>query len=204
MAEFTAVIVAILSGGVAVECIRWFKDYKQRKHGIGNTLNLVSQIQSILNCLTEDTASDRAMLIVASNGGEVPKLGDPWYITVFLDAANGVLKSVKDSFEKYKIDDEYISLLSDLHKSSALTLYTDNLNGFLRNVYEPSGITKTDIMLLDVGETWLCYVACNFTQDRENNQEQQAKMDILLNQLKNINIKEVFRVVEINDKILEE
>lgn len=196
------IIIAIISTGLFTELVRFLIDLKTRKNGISQTLTIASKAQSCLDSLVAYTAGSRASLIIATNGGNVPKLDESWYVTIFLGSSNPPLKPIKDDFQKREVDYEYKKILTELYQKKRIELRTENLTGLLSNVYAPNNITHSDVFMIDSGANWLMYLSVNYVNHEENDQLQTETLNLYVNELRNSNIKKALKNVEINNRKL--
>lgn len=196
--DLTAIIIAIISSGIGIELVKWLIDYFDRKNGFSRTLEVISKIQSCLNSFMEETEGTRANFVIVTNGGEIPALNTNWYMTILLDATNPPLKSEKDKYKYFEIDPEYKQIIADLKSRNKIRIYTSDLSGMLRNAKEPSSITHSDMILLEVGKHWLTYVIIDYVDENENDMSQEQEMHVITNKLKNIKISKVIKNFKVN------
>lgn len=196
--DLTAIIIAIISSGIGIELVKWLIDYFDRKNGFSRTLEVISKIQSCLNSFMEETEGSRANFVIVTNGGEIPALNTNWYMTILLDATNPPLKSEKDKYKYFEIDPEYKQIIADLKSRNKIRIYTSDLNGILRSAKEPSSITHSDMILLEVGKHWLTYVTIDYVDENDNDMSQDQEMYVITNKLKNIKISKVIKNFKVN------
>lgn len=200
--DFTEIIVAVISSGVAIELFRWIVDLWDRKRGFARTLDIMFDVQDSLNKIMEETAGSRVSLILATNGGDVPAVDRPWSITILFDTTSPPLKSVKSDYKSYPVDMEYRQMLADLKINQKITIYTSDFNAMLRNMHEPFSITQTDAALLEMGKNWMTFIMVDYIEDRENDIQQGQQLDVITNRLKRIKLSKVLKNLKVDEKKL--
>jgi hypothetical protein len=181
-------------------------DAINRRRGLPNTVRVMAEIQACLNGYMEETAGNRVSFIVATveHSGEDSLAGvnRPWFITVFLDATNPPLKSVKLDYEDYRVDLEYRKMLIKLREENVVRLETKNLKGMLRNVYEPHGIEHSEIHLIEMGVDWCTFISINYLEGEEDDRGQEQEKYILTNKLRRISLRKVSKNIKFHNQTL--
>lgn len=101
-------------------------------------------IAGLLNRVVLDTPIDRALLLVARNGGEYK------YGSVMLEIDSNNVPEIKGDFKDYPLDRQYINMLNDLKEKGALVIATEQISdgSYLKRRYTVDGIKGTYLFFL--------------------------------------------------------
>jgi len=166
--EFLVGVVALVLGWIGL----WMNRIRTRRRAQDVAGALISHgvLTAKLSSVCRKVGARRAMLVKAHNGGSVPVVGRPLYVTIVAEWSGGDLPFNAPSFQATPVDGAYISevLLPMLSTGRAL-IDTCELSkgGFLRDVYLTQGVQVADVWLIgvDVDRSELYYAVLHWTDD---------------------------------------
>lgn len=134
-------------GACLIYLIYAFRVTRNRKKWImRSTENFVntSIIHSSMARIVNKTCVDRAIILVAENGGPAK------YGSVLAEIHSEDIKPVMNEFVRHKLDNQYMVMLQDLMQSGSLFLHTEHMpdHSLLKRRYEVDGITHGAIFML--------------------------------------------------------
>lgn len=161
-----------------------------RAHAVLDHLLRNIRGQEVLDAMRRDTRGNRVLLLCSHNGGGVPKLGSPVYISVVLESHDEHLPSIREEVQRRSFDGPYEELLAAVvDKKSAVLETTDLETGCqLRTIYEAQGITQSHVYLVRISKDLsILYLSIQFTDpDMKITANEQRVLDAGLAKLTNI------------------
>ena len=172
--NITSIIVAIIAalGGVTGQRVfDYWKAKKQDKlkdsavHGLTHMAEVYRAMERIITV----TSVERFVIFKGSNGGGVPRPGQPFY-------ASAVHEKHKDEHherlvEKYKrieVDANYIQMLLETISTGRKSLDVDKMEpGLLRSIYRSEGIQHSECYFLGKTEKEVYYCTLATTKDKQ-------------------------------------
>lgn len=118
------------------------------------------EVLDLLSAAIVDNGVDRALLLVATNGGENIKLGSHKYASILLEPANSLKPYSKPMFQKYSLDEEYIRMLAKVKNDGHVVLLTQDMpEGILKRRFNADKITCGLIFLVKSTATQFFYLS---------------------------------------------
>jgi hypothetical protein len=166
----TEIIVAFLTGGAFVAIINLFKWWIERKDSkqkrkITDVLGRIHDVYHILNVLLRETSADRAVILRAENGGDVPMVGKELYSSVVYEVFDG-LGSVKDRWQRQPLDEEYVRMLLQVAEKGHASVRTAKLKACpLKDLFEADSVGGAEVYKIKAKEGAFFYLAVHFKQE---------------------------------------
>ena len=165
-------ITEFLSGGSLVALlgfIRWAFEY-YRKNGKSTSSYATRQIAKIythLNDIVGATRANRAVILKASNGGSIPRVGSTMYSSVVYEVFGEGQLPVSHMWEKQPLDEPYMRMLSDLLTTGKVTLHTDEMtkSSLLRDVYISQKVGSSYVYLVHKNPQSIYYMSVTFPEN---------------------------------------
>jgi hypothetical protein len=196
--NITSIIVAIIAalGGVTGQRVfDWWKAKKETrlKDNAVHGLTHMAEVYRAMERVVTVTAVERFVIFKGSNGGGVPRPGQPFY-------ASAVHEKHKDErherlVEKYKrieVDANYIQLLLETIANGKKILDPDRMeNGLLRSIYRSEGIQHSEMYFLGKTdkEVYYCTLATTKDKERFTSDANRVEIDLAISR-----IREVFKL----------
>lgn len=155
----------------AIKCIDWWKAKLAKKENeeeqprIKQMLQNISSIYNEMSRLMRDTPACRAVLIKASNGGGIPKIGSPFYVSTVLETTDKETPSVMERWSQRLVDESYIRIIIQLLANGTHIIRTKELpDCSLKDTYLSDDIDTSYIIKLHLTEKSLWYLSLNFKE----------------------------------------
>lgn len=148
----------------------------------------VVRIYDAMHYIVEKSAVERILIIKAHNSGGWIKPDTPLYLTVLYEDYTEPLGTVKSSYQKMEIDEEYLRMLRDLSKNKVLLgVKTDILRpGMLKNFYESDKIIFSEKHFLGQDRRNLYFCTLVTTQNNDfSNYTDRTVIQVGINEIKN-------------------
>jgi len=142
------------------------KDKNLEKKSFSSVLKATHEIYFILMLILRKCAAHRVLLLVSTNGGGRPKIGGELYSSVVFEAFENPMRSIREDWQKQKLDPAYVDMLYEMNKEGALLVVADKLpeNSILRNLFKEQGIVQSYVVKVSEKETKYFYASVNFTR----------------------------------------
>lgn len=156
----SGVAIALISAGAAmgVALINKFVPGRLERKANSATKDLKSfykrrfDTQSACSELLHKTRAVRVMLIRSENGGGIPQVGKPIYVSVVYEAVSEEVRSVIQRWQARPVDADYELVLRKVLAERSTHLASSDLKegSVLRDIYESEGIVGSSIFLVAV------------------------------------------------------
>lgn len=101
-----------------------------------NIQYLIYELRLALNC-------DRVLFIKTSNGGDVPKMGEPLYITILDESYSDTVGPIKKDYQKFEVDSSYKRLMLELIDKKAILMSPEDMeDSVLKTIFLANKIDK--------------------------------------------------------------
>jgi hypothetical protein len=152
----TTIITSLLSGGVVVALIGILGKYLEFKWSrktnqvtIDNTIATIAHIYELMEDLVLSTPIEHFIIFKAENGGGIPRVGAPIYVSALMEMHKVPLTHSSHDFQRLRIDSEYATLLHEILSNGNITYKVSNMKpSLLRSIYELSDIKEAKVFLL--------------------------------------------------------
>lgn len=163
----TGSIATIIGTGYA-----FYKKFHSNRFekGLIGALNDKIEIHDYLSSLKHETGSPSAVLTESKNGGGIPTGGNPVYISIFDEANDSTMRSVKKDIQNMPTDMAYNKMLLRLLENGYVFLETDKMiDGFLKEFYLAEGIKCAYIYKVGTLNNRLYYISLRWKTAIEKN-----------------------------------
>jgi hypothetical protein len=172
--NITSIIVAIIAalGGVTGQKLFDYwrtKKQERMKDGAVHGLTHMAEVYRAMERVVTVTPAERFVIFKGSNGGGVPRPGQPFY-------ASAVHEKHKDDkherlIEKYKrieVDSAYVQMLLEVIATGKKELEVDKMErGLLRSIYRSEGVQYSECYFLGKTEKEVYYCTIATTQEKQ-------------------------------------
>ncbi len=125
-------------------------------------LKSMVNVNASLTHVARNTEACRVVLLRASNGGGIPRLGNPLYISAVAEYTDPDTNSFLTRWQRRETDPPLIQLLYKLSQNKNVHVSIEELSGSLKDTYDVDKITDTYIVELLTTERSLWFVAVDF------------------------------------------
>lgn len=164
-----------ITGSVATIVGTAYAYYKKRQSnrfekGLIEALNDKIEIHDYLSSLKHETGSPSAVLTESKNGGGIPTGGNPVYISIFDEANDSDMRSIKKDVQNMPTDMAYNRMLLRLLENNFVFLKTDEMiEGFLKEFYQAEGIKCAYIYKVGSLNNRLYYLSLKWKTEIDKN-----------------------------------
>jgi len=196
--NFTSIIVAIIAalGGVTGQRIfDWWKSKKEqkRKDSAVHGLTDISEIYTAMSRVVMVTSADRFVIFKGSNGGGVPRPGQPFYAgAVHESHKNENHERLVEKYRRIEVDAPYIQMLLEVIATGKKSLEPTTMDaGLLRSIYRAEGVRYSEAYFLSKTEkeVYYCTVATTRENERFESDSDRVEIDLAISR-----IREVFKL----------
>lgn len=163
-----------LTGGVAVSLAATLGKYleylwtsKDKQVSIQETIKHMTDIYNTMHEVVSKTQAHRFMIFKAENGGGIPRLGSP----LFVSAVMAVLDAPFHTIEKYqrlRVDADYTKMLSDLLLYNHVRYKVVEMpSSLLKTIYEDSNVQESNLYLLHTTKDAIYYCSIATHEDSQ-------------------------------------
>jgi len=193
--NITAIVVAIIAalGGVTGQRVfDWWKAKKEtrRKDSAVHGLTDVAEVYKTMERVVVATSAERFVIFKGSNGGGVPRPGQPFY-------AAAVHEKHKDDHherlvEKYKrveVDAPYIQMILEVIATGKKTLISETMEpGLLRSIYRAEGVKYSEAYFLSKTEkeVYYCTIATTKENERFAGDGDRVEIDLAISRIREV------------------
>lgn len=141
------------------------------------------QLQNILH----ETSADRVLILKASNGGSIPRLGAHIYLSALMEVSSKPIRAILNDFQNIRADSAYIDLLQTLLKDGSTILKTTEMKtGQLRNIYESDDIKCARVILLHETPDSVYYLSASTTDGAIDGAHTEVVLDLAVSKIRSI------------------
>ena len=150
-------------------------------------IQAVHAIYQVLITLLAETDARRIVLLRAENSGQIPRAGQPLYVTVAYEVHQRGLRRIAPEWQRRTVDQAYVATLVELSARGAVELEVTQMQlGILRTVYEADGIHTSWVRSLISTPTAWFYLSIPFASDARLDPSVRALVDGAVAQLQRI------------------
>lgn len=154
----------LLSGGVTVSLAATLGKYLEHlwtKQGkitsIQDTILHMSEIYNTMHKVVSKTQAQKFVIFKAENGGGIPKLGSPLFISAVMAVFDAPFLTI-DKYQRLRVDAEYTKMLSQLLLNSHVKHNVEDLdNSLLKSIYVEADIKEANLYLLHTTKEAIYY-----------------------------------------------
>ena len=144
-----------------------YKDAKKgkKKNEFKTAYETVTELHYNLDYILSETSAERALILKSENGGGKPRIDAHLYSSVIHEAFNG-LPSIKDKWQRQRIDADYSKLLSELTNRKIYTIFVEDLEdkSILKDNYISAGIKMSRVIELYEDDKKYIYMSLNYLE----------------------------------------
>lgn len=190
------ILIALITGGALTKMIDWgrvwWTENKSKKTSFSRLIPRLHKVYEILQIIIRESAVNRAVILKLENGGGIPKLGSTLYSSVVFESCKLPLTTIKEHWQKQRIDEAYVRMMVKLNKAGELEILADDLeDGILKTLYQAAGIKKARIYKIAEKENRYIYASLNYSNLHDDSAN---ALDII-----RFSINELRRLFEKND-----
>ncbi|MGH1438248.1 MAG: hypothetical protein ACRBG0_27695 [Lewinella sp.] len=185
MDSFVNELLKYLFGGFVAFMVKVSYDkYRDVKKGklkkdFKTAYETVTELHYNLDYILSETGAERALILKSENGGGKPRLDAHLYSSIIHEAFNG-LPSIKDKWQRQRIDADYSKLLSELTNRKIYTIFTKDLEdkSILKDNYISAEIKMSRVIELYEDEKKYIYMSLNYLEI-PSEEERPSEMDVI-------------------------
>ena len=170
-----------------------YKDAKKgkKKNEFKTAYETVTELHYNLDYILSETSAERALILKSENGGGKPRIDAHLYSSVIHEAFNG-LPSIKDKWQRQRIDADYSKLLSELTNRKIYTIFVEDLEdkSILKDNYISAGIKMSRVIELYEDDKKYIYMSLNYLEI-PSEESRPSEMDAIRAAV--TNLKKLFR-----------
>lgn len=193
MKFFQELILGAVIGGISAGILSFVVSFRVlRRSRVAMVSAYDIKCQAILDVMIAENLCDRALILKFHNGGGKVVAGKSKYASVLFEAHNDKVKSVRNEFQNYEVDPEYILLIQRVHMHRKVDHVTADMHSsMLRRRYELDNITAAHVPFFIETKGGMYYGSFSTTgpPDIWRGGKQFARLETLINQLRNIHVK---------------
>jgi hypothetical protein len=144
-----------------------YKDVKESKSkkDFKTAYETITELHYNLDYILSETKAERALILKSENGGGKPRLDAHLYSSIIHEAFNG-LPSIKDKWQRQRIDAEYSKMLSELTNRKIYTIFTKDLQAksILKDNYVSTGIKMSRVIEIYEDDKKYIYMSLNYLE----------------------------------------
>jgi hypothetical protein len=193
MSGWEALVIAALpmaaAGGLLTRLVDLWLERRRRQLATAPVaaIQAVHAIYQVLVTLLAETDARRIVLLRAENSGQIPRAGQPLYVTVAYEVHQRGLRRIASEWQRRAVDQAYVATLVELAAQGAVELEVQQLPaGILRTVYEADGIATSWVRSLISTPTAWFYLSIPFADDAQLDPSVRARVDGAVAQLQQI------------------
>lgn len=139
---------------------------KKTATAVPRAIEAVHEIYSAMNFLLSNTAASRVVLLRATNGGKIARVGMDLFSSVAYEVRDKHLESVRAAWQNQRLDEEYVRLLRGVYHEGSVALVTEDMKpSILRDEYEGGGVVASYVVgVASVPEAYF-YLSINFAKE---------------------------------------
>jgi len=199
------IIIALIGGAASIAAAYfsvWFKNYldlkkDRRKNAIPMYALEVHEIYTIIGQLKHDLGAERILIMKITNGGGIPTAGCTLYSSVVWESFSKRLGSMRADWNKQVLDEQYISLVSDLFMEKHKVVFVEDPKegdlqdrkieeGVLRDLYMAQKISGADFHFIQNSEGITLYLSAQFSGNWDpDSPKHKEAMRIAIGKIKN-------------------
>lgn len=148
----------------------------------------VVKIYDTMHKVLETTDVERMLILKAHNGGGLIRPSTPLYVSVLYEDYDNPFTSVKETYQKYMIDEHYLRTLNDLCMDKKVVVVTEALPAsMLKDIYQGEGVEYSEIHLLgqDRKNLYFCSVASSKKENLVSSPKQKLAIETAVNTIRN-------------------
>jgi hypothetical protein len=169
MNSWEAILIAALpmaaAGGLLTRLVDFWLARRRRQLASAPVaaIQAVHAIYQELVTLLAETDAKRIVLLRAENSGQIPRAGQPLYVTVAYEVHERGVRRVTSEWQRRPVDQPYVATLVSLAAQGYVELHIQQLpKGILRTVYEADGIERSWLYSLVSTPTAWFYLSIPF------------------------------------------
>jgi hypothetical protein len=193
MSSWEALVIAALpmaaAGGLLTRLIEGWMERRRRRLASAPVaaVQAVHAIYQVLVTLLAETDARRIVLLRAENSGQIPRAGQPLYVTVAYEVHQRGLRRITSEWQRRAVDQAYVATLVELAARGAVELEVAEMPaGILRTVYEADGVATSWVRSLISTPTAWFYLSIPFAADARLDPSVRALVDGAVAQLQQI------------------
>lgn len=193
MSGWETILIAALpmaaAGGLLTRLVDAWLERRRRRLAAAPmvAIQAVHAIYQVLVTLLAETDARRIVLLRAENSGQIPRAGQPLYVTVAYEVHQRGLRRIAPEWQRRAVDQAYVATLVELAARGAVELEVAQMpTGTLRTVYEADGIHNSWVRSLISTPTAWFYLAIPFPADARVDPSVRALVDGAVAQLQRI------------------
>lgn len=141
---------------------------RRREHSFSQVLPKIHQVYTILNSIKREVRAHRVMILASENGGGLPRIGCQLYTSVIYETFDAPLRPLRNKWQRQRLDEQYIKLLSDIVTNGESTFIADMAQGgILKDLHEAQNIAASRYYKLIERDKEVLYMSCAFLEDNE-------------------------------------
>jgi len=170
--DIESVLVAFFGGGsvaAMLKAIQWWIDRrdKRAKENVPNVIEKVHRVYGVLNGLLKDLGAKHAILVKATNGGGIPRVGNHLYTSVIYEMSVGE-DPFRADWQNRLLEGPHVAMLAELAEKGNLWLDIEEFApGELRDAYTSRGLAGSHVYKVLVGEKSFFYLVMTFDKEPE-------------------------------------
>lgn len=179
-------------GGAAIIVAAYRRIYKFYKNNVSvarlhrvlvRKYTLFDMMQEMLNYV----GGNRLLLLRLENGGNVPEVTKPLYVTVIEETYNNPVSAIKSRWQHRLVDIPYIKMLVKMGRGS-ITVDTENLEDecILKNAYKSAGIQRACICYVSTTKHYMYFVSIGFLDKKILSEQAKDRISSFLDGVREI------------------
>ena len=188
-----ALFSAAATVGFALAAYRLF--LKKKQADIMQHARVWTELQRVCIDLVQDSAVERAYILMLTNGGGVPMVGRQLYVTGLVAVTNELAHKKLTPVRGMEVDIPYLEMLIRARANGKCANYTDAMpGGLLKDIYNAEGVKYSEVF--PVIQTQDAFFFASFsTYKADNLQSSQAEMSVAVNEMRKL-MRSVFEEVK--------
>ena len=164
MSGWETILIAALptaaAGGLLTRLVDHWLERRRRRLASAPmaAIQAVHAIYQELVTLLAETDAKQVVLLRAENSGQIPRAGQPLYVTVAYEVHERGVRRIASEWQRRPVDQPYVATLVDLAARGHVELHIHQLpRGILRTVYEADDIERSWLFsLVSTPTAWFC------------------------------------------------
>lgn len=163
----------LLSGGVTVSLAATLGKYlehlwlsRNKTSSIQDTILHMTEIYNTMHKVVSKTQAQKFVIFKAENGGGIPKLGSPLFISAIMAVFDAPFLSI-DKYQRLRVDAEYTKMLSQLLLNNHIRHNVEELSSsLLKSIYTEADIREANLYLLHATKDAIYY--CSIASHKDS------------------------------------
>lgn len=167
----------------------WLEKRKQKKlNQVPRVIARVNRIHHELSLLRHRLKAQRAVILRAENGGQIPQVGHDLHSSVVYEDYGDNYEPVFEAWKEQRMDQNYVRLLARVITQGQVRVVTEDLEdgSILKDEYLAHNTVQSIVSTIATKQNEFYYLSVTFSDDREIDHDTRDRIRVSISRLKKL------------------